>query len=160
MLWATHAKGKQELRQDAWKSTVWGNRHSALTWAQGSRGRERGSAPPPEAVHILKRPLAVRKYLWVCLRSHRATAVTTPRRCSPGVPGGRNWNKCCHGLNPHVECWSQVLKYPEHLDFKGDTSLSGSAYPKCQGHKSCALGAIKTQKDTCILTKREHSGWS
>nr|CAI9703995.1 unnamed protein product [Rangifer tarandus platyrhynchus] len=77
VLWATHAKGKQELRQDTWKSTVWGNRHSALTWAQGSRGRERGSAPPPEAVHILKRPLAVRKYLW-----------SLPYRMARGKHGG------------------------------------------------------------------------
>lgn len=119
-----------------------------------------GSAHPPGAVHFLKRPPAVRKHLRVCLRSHRATAVPTPRHCSLGVAGDWNWNKRCHGLNSHVECWSRVLKYPEHLNFKGDTSLSGSAYPKCQGHKSCVLVAIKTQKDTCTLTKREHSGWS
>ena len=67
-----------------------------------------------------------------------------------GVLGGQDGNE-------RVEHWSHVLKYPEHLNFKLDTSLPWQVYSKCQGHRSCALGDKHTHAYT--LTRCEHSRW-
>ena len=135
----SHANDKQELREDSLeKHSVGGQRPCPHPRRRG-RGAGRGRASPGA-----QGPGAGSGGLLTC-RGPRAScnARRLFRSTDQGVSGGpgplwlqpqdtvhqvslgeRNWDKCWHGLNSHVERWSHVLKYPEHFSFKGDTSLS------------------------------------